>query len=480
MRGYWWSPDGRSLLVARVDDAPVGRWYIADPANPDREPAVVAYPAAGTPNALVSLVLIGLDGTRVDVAWDAGRDEYLTHAVWSPGELLIVVQPRDQRALRVLQVDPATGATTLVHEDTDRHWVEIVPGAPARTASGALLWITDDGAARRLLVDGEPVTPPTLQVRALLDVDGDTALLSASDDPVSTALWTWSATDGLRCLTPETGVYGGRLVGGTLVVSRQSLDADRTVTTVRPAGGLERTVSSFAEPPGLTPRITLHRAGERALCSAAAAAVVARAGDAAAGAHGPLRRPARPTRRRGPRRAPDQPVVRRAGLRGRGRRRPGHPGTRPGVRACGVGRSRRAGAGRPGRRPARARGRPSRARPDPRGHPRVVVRGLPRRAGRAAPPGRLPRRRRRSAGHRLDLVRHPLHGALPGPSRHPSRRLRADLAAPGRGEAAPARSSWCTVSPTTTWSPRTRSGCRRRCSPGADRTACCRCPGSRT
>ena len=53
MRGYWWSPDGRSLLVARVDDAPVRRWYIADPANPDREPTVVAYPAAGTPNARV-------------------------------------------------------------------------------------------------------------------------------------------------------------------------------------------------------------------------------------------------------------------------------------------------------------------------------------------------------------------------------------------------------------------------------------------
>ena len=51
MRGYWWSPDGRSLLVARVDDVPVRRWYIADPANPDREPPVVAYPAAGTPNA---------------------------------------------------------------------------------------------------------------------------------------------------------------------------------------------------------------------------------------------------------------------------------------------------------------------------------------------------------------------------------------------------------------------------------------------
>ena len=54
-RGYWWSPDGSALLVARVDETPVRRWHIADPANPERPPAVVAYPAAGTPNAAVSL-----------------------------------------------------------------------------------------------------------------------------------------------------------------------------------------------------------------------------------------------------------------------------------------------------------------------------------------------------------------------------------------------------------------------------------------
>ncbi len=35
-RGYWWSPDGSALLVARVDETPVNRWHIADPANPER------------------------------------------------------------------------------------------------------------------------------------------------------------------------------------------------------------------------------------------------------------------------------------------------------------------------------------------------------------------------------------------------------------------------------------------------------------
>src|ERR1700678_784287 len=60
LRGYWWSPDGRQLLVARVDESPVGRWYIAAPANPGTPPNEVAYPAAGTPNADVSLLLATL------------------------------------------------------------------------------------------------------------------------------------------------------------------------------------------------------------------------------------------------------------------------------------------------------------------------------------------------------------------------------------------------------------------------------------
>ena len=49
------------------------RWYIADPANPGPPPVEVAYPAAGTANADVSVVLAGLDGTLTPVTWDSRR-----------------------------------------------------------------------------------------------------------------------------------------------------------------------------------------------------------------------------------------------------------------------------------------------------------------------------------------------------------------------------------------------------------------------
>ncbi len=258
-RGYWWSPDGEALVVARVDNSPVQRWHIADPANPDREPVAVRYPAAGTPNARVTAEIVTVGGRRTPIGWD---EEYLADVVWDAAGLFVVVQPRDQTALRVLRVDPETGEAVLDHERTDPVWVDIVPGVPAHTAAGALVTVADAGGARRLVVGGETVTPASLQVRGVVDVDGDTVLFQGGEAPESVALWTWGP-DGLVCRTPGPGVHTGRLRGGTLAVGRASLETDGTTTTV---GGL--TVTSFADPPGLVPSVTLLRAGHRGLPTA--------------------------------------------------------------------------------------------------------------------------------------------------------------------------------------------------------------------
>src|SRR5699024_1085412 len=55
MRGFWWEPNGRSLLVERASTEPVGTWFLTDPAFPERAPQAVKYPAAGTPNVAVQL-----------------------------------------------------------------------------------------------------------------------------------------------------------------------------------------------------------------------------------------------------------------------------------------------------------------------------------------------------------------------------------------------------------------------------------------
>ena len=203
-RGYWWAPDGSALLVARVDETPVTRWHIAHPALPERKATVVAYPAAGTPNAEVSLLVARLDGSSVLVDTDPAAFPYLVTARWQDGhDPLVVVQSRDQRTMRILSVDVPSGGTSVLHEDSDPVWLEIVPGVPAWTADGRIVWTRDDEDTRRLVLlapGGSPevVTPPGLQVRGVLDVDGDTVLFQASGpDPAEAGLWSYGPA-GLR------------------------------------------------------------------------------------------------------------------------------------------------------------------------------------------------------------------------------------------------------------------------------------------
>src|SRR6478609_475289 len=270
-RGYWWSPDGSALLVARVDDTPVNRWHIADPANPDRTPAEVAYPAAGTPNAEVSLLLARLDGTTVEVETDRAAFPYLVTAHWAgQHDPLVLVQSRDQRRMRLLSVDPGTGQTEVVHEDTDPRWLEVVPGVPAWTADGRLVWTADREDTRRLLIgapgalaEAEPVTPPGLQVRGVIDVDGDTVLFQASAEPAEIGLWAYGP-DGLHRIGPEGGVEVGTRAGGTTVVARRGLDRDGVTVRVYRDGAAVADIASLAEDPALpAPRPVLFGAGPR-------------------------------------------------------------------------------------------------------------------------------------------------------------------------------------------------------------------------
>ncbi|MDL4772180.1 S9 family peptidase [Actinomadura xylanilytica] len=268
MRGHWWSPDGGTLLAARVDETPVLRWHIADPANPERTPVEIAYPAAGTPNAMVSLVLLKVDGGRLAVAWDRGEFPYVVTAAWDRHGLLIVTQSRDQRSQRILKVDPSNGATTLLHNAHDPVWTDIVPGLPARTGKGGLVWVAEDRetGTRRLTVAGEPVTPAGLQIRSVLGVEGDTVLFTASEEPTETHLW-WYAPEKLVRLSEGRGVFGGARSGEVTVVTGSRLDRPGATTEVRAPGGTHL-VASLAQTPVITPRVELLRAGDREIRTA--------------------------------------------------------------------------------------------------------------------------------------------------------------------------------------------------------------------
>jgi dipeptidyl-peptidase-4 len=276
-RGYWWSPDSGRILVARVDESPVARWHIADPANPDRDPAEVGYPAAGTANADVSLLVATLKATPTDqdkrqisgtplavlpataaaltevAGWDRAAFPYLVNAAWAD-DLLIVVQTRDQKTMRV--INAVTG--DVLREETDQVWTDVVDGVPAQLPGGEIVWTAISGDTRGLVIApaaglaaAAPVTPPGLQVRAVLGTDGDDVLFAGSTEPTEVGVWRWGP-DGLTEVATGPGVHAATAAGGTTVLASRTLASSKPAFLIaRDGGGEDAAIVSLDQEPNL-------------------------------------------------------------------------------------------------------------------------------------------------------------------------------------------------------------------------------------
>ena len=173
-RGYWWAPDGRTVLAARVDESRVQRWHLHDPAQPEPAPTAVAYPPAGSPE-------------RRGHPAPARPRRRLGRRALGPGDLPVpgrrVVgrrrRPADHRAA------PARSSTAWCWRSTraparprctpswpTRAGWSRSPGTPAHLPDGRVLVggeLAHDGYdARCLFADGSLLTPPDLYVRRVV------------------------------------------------------------------------------------------------------------------------------------------------------------------------------------------------------------------------------------------------------------------------------------------------------------------------
>lgn len=260
-RGYWWAPGGDALLVTRVDEAPVDELWIADAAHPSSPPRAVRYPVAGSPNASVEAHLLRLDGAApVAVQWDRRTYPYLAAAHWDEHGPLIAVQSRDQRQLTVFAVDPLTGHTTPVGAQADEDWVDLIGGVPRRLSDGRLVTVSADDDTVALLVDGTPVTPPELEVRAVLATAEENVLFAASTDPTEVHVWRWETTGALTSLTSAPGVHTAVSAGRICVVGSATLEHDGTRWAVG-----DHVFATYAQTPCLRPAVQMLTVGDRGL-----------------------------------------------------------------------------------------------------------------------------------------------------------------------------------------------------------------------
>ena len=448
LRGFWWAPDGRSLLAARVDNSPVPTWWTGDPSEPGTSPRAHRYPAAGEADALVSLWHLEPaawegatpgGGSRKQVTWDCERYPYMVAVHWSrSGPPLVLVEQRDHKACAVLSVDLARGTTKLVAEMGDRAWVDWPLGVPAWLDDGELLWATAEDGTWRLEVGDDRITPPGLQVREVTSA-GRSVVFTASSAPEVVEAWSWSRDSGLRQLTDVGGISRAVGDGDVKVVVSRSMAWHGTRAQVEVAR-IE------------VARIEVARIKWRSGRRLAAASLGEQCGDAGC-------RPGRAFFQSGPGRAQrrcrpaDRPRWRQAA-------RDHGPLRGPGAQMVQAARSLwleaqwladqgfavvvADGRGTPGRGPDFERevyldlaGPPLEdqvkalqgvaTEVDELDLRRVGIKGWSfggylAAAGRARQTGRLPRRLRWSPGHRLALVRHLLHGTFPrAPPGRPAR-----------------------------------------------------------
>ncbi|QIB47035.1 S9 family peptidase [Streptomyces aureoverticillatus] len=278
-RAFWWSPEGDALLVARVDTARVRRWWLSDPAHPERPPRSVPYPAAGTANAGTTLHILRTDGSRVAVrtpekvaehhlagAWTDATLEYVLRASWDAHGPQVTLQTRDQRSAYVLEVDPESGESEVVCHQRERPWLDLVPGTPARLASGAPVrhWQADsDTAGLRV---GDVLTPPGLHVREVLATVGERVWFTASEEPTDVHVWSLSALDETgepERVSDGPGVHTAAVGGDTVVLDSRTQDG-HTVTVLR-AGKPDGHMAVLSEEPVVVPAPRHLTLGERAV-----------------------------------------------------------------------------------------------------------------------------------------------------------------------------------------------------------------------
>lgn len=164
-RGWWWSPDSKSVGYLRLDETAVPLFTLLDHRPLHQAEVAAKYPKVGDPNPIVTLGIVPAEGGKtVWVKNPHEKIEYLISNVgWAPdGRLIAQWQNRAQTWLELIAFTPAGEGTVLLKETT-KAWVERQE-MPLWLKDGSFLWQSDRTGFRhvyRYAGDGTLQNPVT-------------------------------------------------------------------------------------------------------------------------------------------------------------------------------------------------------------------------------------------------------------------------------------------------------------------------------
>ncbi len=237
MSGYWWAPDESRIVVERYDEAPVNVVTRAAIGAEGTRTYEQRYPAAGTPNAVVSLFVMKPDGSgRVEIDLGADRDIYVARVNWARDGKTLYVQrlDREQTRLDMLAVDPGTGKSRVLFSENaaPKSWINLTSNYRFLKDGSLVWWSERDGFGHlyhyangkwRQLTSGDWVVTKLV---AIDEARGRITFTGTRDDVLAPQLY---AVDLDKPGTPEglteTGWSGAAVAnkdGRTFVITRSS------------------------------------------------------------------------------------------------------------------------------------------------------------------------------------------------------------------------------------------------------------------
>ena len=235
--GYWWAPDDSRIAVQRFDDAPVGIVTRAAIGAEGTKTFQQRYPAAGTPNSLVSLYVMKPDGSgRVEVDLGTNRDIYLARVNWAPDAKTLYVQRmnREQTRLDMLKVDPATGKSSVLFTEkaAEKSWINLSNDYRFLDDGSLVWWSERDGYGHLWHFKGgkwKQLTKGPWVVSGLVGVDqkkGRVIITANKDEAITQHVYGFNLANPAKLdrLT-EAGWNNGASMdktGQTLLISRSS------------------------------------------------------------------------------------------------------------------------------------------------------------------------------------------------------------------------------------------------------------------
>ena len=144
-RGYWWSPDSKSITFLRLDESPVPKFVLTNDIVDNQVVENTDYPQAGDPNPLVTLGITAVAGATapkfVDLSKYKPDDLLIARVTWTPDSKTVMFQAlnREQTFLDLVAAD-LTGKVKPVLTEKTPAWVEVYDNPEFLNNGAQAIW----------------------------------------------------------------------------------------------------------------------------------------------------------------------------------------------------------------------------------------------------------------------------------------------------------------------------------------------------